>query len=105
MITILDAFKLHDQEGIPFSIQHDMATASGAEINFAAFACDALGAGWTEEKVESVIKSARPDIEWDEIRNRLALLWTVSGKLPDPEMWVAMKDYIVKTQERMEVEV
>lgn len=105
MIIILDAFKLHDQEGIPLDMQHDMAKMRGAEINLAAFACDALGAGWPEKRVEQVIKSARPDVDWTEFMHQLAALWTVSGKLPDPEMWVVMKDYIVTTRQRMEAAV
>lgn len=87
---IYDSFRLHDQDGLPLSFQQDLCRTMGLEINYAAFACDALSAGWTEQRVEQVITEARPDIEWKEFRARLATLWTLCGSLPDPECWDVM---------------
>jgi hypothetical protein len=90
----LHSFRLHDQDGVPLSLQQDMATAGGININYAAFACDALGAGWTEERVRKTIMDARADMDWSVFRQRLAQLWAVTGGLPDPDCWSAMKGRI-----------
>ena len=95
-----DAFRLHDQEGFTLDLSYDAAKINGVEVNLAAFACDALGAGWPEEKVEREITKVRPDVVWDDFRFRMASLWTVTGKLADPGCWAAMKQHIVDADKR-----
>lgn len=100
MNYLFDAFKLHDQEGFPLECSVDYGRTCGTEVNMACFACDALAAGWPEEKVGKTIEGARPDLNWTEMRNRLAALWTVTGKLPDPRCWPDMKKFVIDAQLR-----
>ena len=95
MNMIYDAFRFHSEVGLPLEIQVDYAKMNGMEVNLAAFACDALGAGWKEEKVKQILETARPDINWPDFRAKLSMLWQASGALGDPEMWEAMKQRIV----------
>lgn len=95
MNIIYDAFRFHSEVGLPLEVQVDYAKINGMEVNLAAFACDALGAGWKEEKVRKILETARPDLNWAEFRNKLAMLWALTGKLKDPEAWAAMKQRIV----------
>ena len=97
MIQFFEAFRLHDEQGVSLELTYDMASASGFQVNLAAFACDALAAGWTEKRVESVIRTVKSDLDWREFRARLAELWTLSGGLPDPECWPAMKRRLIST--------
>ncbi len=100
-MTFFDSFKIHDQEGVPLSVQWDMARASGHDINLAAFACDALHAGWTEDKIRKVICEAAPHVEWIVFMRKLKDLWMVAEVKPDPYCWQAMKKFIVDTQNRI----
>jgi len=97
---LFDAFRLHDQEGFALDLSYDAAKASGVEVNLAAFACDALGAGWDNDKVKREVMKVRPDINWDEFQFRMAALWTATGKLKDPDCWAVMKQHLVDTNKR-----
>ena len=92
---VFDAFRLWDEMGFPVEETQRILKERGTGINPAAFACDALGAGWLEEKVERTLRAVSPDLDWQEFRYRLAALWTVTGKLPDPECWSVMKRRVV----------
>lgn len=95
---LLDAFRLHDQDGVPLEITMEVARTQGVGVNLAAFACDALFAGWHDDKVRRVIEHACADngvpFAWAEFKLKLAQLWTVTGKHPDPAMWTKMKEHL-----------
>lgn len=95
---LLDAFRLHDQDGVPLEITMEVARTQGVGVNLAAFACDALFAGWTDDKVRRVIEHACNDnglpFVWSEFYFKLASLWTVTGKQQIPTCWQTMKQHI-----------
>ena len=98
MNHFFDAFKLHDQEGVPLTVSVGAARANGMEINLASFFCDAMQAGWTKERTLSIIAAACADnggqfVEL-EFMQKVAQLWTLAGSLADPVCWSEMKKRI-----------
>lgn len=93
---IFDSFRMHDQDGLPLIIQWDLAQVHGTHINLAAFACDALLAGWKETKVELTLRDVVPDLDWTEFKFKMAQLFTLAGKAPEPDCWRKMKRYLTK---------
>ncbi len=95
---VFDAFVYHDQEGLPIAFAMEAAAKLGHRVNLAAFACDAMAAGWTDEKLRQTLESACCDFgmpfNWDEFRGKLAQLWTLVGAQDEPECWRAMKLFI-----------
>ncbi len=94
----LDAFKLHDQEGFPLTCSIAAGQERGISVNVAAFACDALKAGWSDDKVYLLIAEARADngLPFDRaaFREKLAELWALSGGAKAPECWDQMKRFL-----------
>lgn len=93
-MTILDAFDLHNTHGFTLDVAMDAAATQGTSINLAAFACDALGAGWPIERVRATITSAAPHVVWPDFLHKLAQLHTLAGSPQDPEAWTKMKNLI-----------
>lgn len=88
---MFDAFRLHDELGFPLELSVDAGRANGVKVNLAAFACDALEAGWTKERIDATIQGARPDFVAEDFWWRMAMLYTLSGK----KGLKAMKERIV----------
>ena len=99
MSPVFEAFRLYDQEGLPLSVLIEAARAAGLMVNLAAFTCDALVAGWTEDRVAQVVGTACRDnglwFDWPAFRAKLASLWVLCGSLPDPECWSVMKQRLI----------
>jgi len=95
MNPTFDAFRLHDEQGLPLTVTLAHADKAGIFVNLAAFACDALYAAWPEERVRTTLQEACADngrpFNWEDFRQRLATLWTETGMKPDPECWRTMK--------------
>jgi hypothetical protein len=93
-----DAFKLHDQEGMPLTVGIGAARANGMEINLASFFCDAMEAGWTKERTLAVIAAACADnggkFSEQPFMQKVSELWTLAGSLSDPVCWPEMKKRI-----------
>lgn len=102
MNPMLDAFRLHDEQGFPLTAALAAGKQVGIHVNLAAFACDALRAGWQEDKVRRTLEEACADngelFSWEAFRGKLALLWKVAGGQPDPECWQGMKHVIARAQ-------
>ncbi len=93
---VLDAFRLYDQEGLPLAVSISAAQDAGLRVNLTAFACDAFAAGWTDEKLRSVLEAACCDTErefkWVDFEKKLAQLYTLSGGGDAPDCFRRMKD-------------
>lgn len=104
MKTIFDGFKLHDELGLPLTVTISEGRRLGFDINLAAFCCDAAAAGWTEHKIKCVLGEASNDngipFTWDSFREKIALLWTITGASPDPICWQEMKQYVMDALKR-----
>lgn len=103
---VMDAFTLHDQEGIPLTVSMSLAKERGLEINCAAFACDALAAGWSLDKIMATIGAARNDnnMPWyeGEFREKMSGLYMVSGGPSlGPSIFLAMKQFLVDAPKRV----
>jgi len=105
MTPELDAFKMHDEQGFPLTASVAAAQQHGTRINLAAFACDALDAGWTQDKVRRTLEEACADnglpFVWADFYDKLVTLCRVSGAPSAPNHWKAMKAFIVDTPNRL----
>lgn len=101
----MDAFRHHDEQGLPLTVEIASANERGLKINLAAFACDALNALCPEDRVRRTLQEACADngipFNWTEFRLGMAALWTASGKPAGKDCFKIMKDFIVDTPNRM----
>ena len=101
----MDSFRMHDEMGVPLRVSVCLGKENNIPVNLAAFACDAMFAGWTDDKVARTIAEACSDngivFKKDEFWTKIFQLWKLAGKKGNPECWKAMKEFIVDTPSRV----
>lgn len=89
-----DAFRMHDEKGVPLTAWLAMAKERDVFVNLATFAIDAFIAGWTLDRLKNCLVEACSDnnrpFKWDEFKTRLSTLFVYyKGD------WKAAREFVV----------